>query len=124
MADLSFITDRFFTGQKPDLINSGHCFVWAWYAALHGPDSAKLGTWCSPNFWHAFVKIGRLYYDAAHPRGVTHIRQMTALRKHRPATHEILILTPAQFRRKWDPGWEDKGSWDRLPPFRRRRVTA
>lgn len=127
--DLSWIREWYFADfADPSVINTGWCFIWAWLAKLehHGAvlyifdDSDSLMS-------HAFVKIGRRYYDVERPRGVTKIVDLPYFTENFPeqSIPAYLLDRPSidAFRRRWAwdhprEEWSQQGlkAWpDRLP---------
>lgn len=57
-------------------INAGHCYVWAWIVAAHvssaklWADTKRLDPWDRPYAYHAFPRIGNLFFDSDSPQGV------------------------------------------------------
>lgn len=79
MPNLSWIAQKHFSNLAPRQINSGNCYNWAYIAYLKY-DNVKLLT-LNDYGGHAFVKIGRYYYDAQNPFGVLHWSSLDMLRE-------------------------------------------
>jgi len=79
MPNLTWITKKYFPQTSPRIINSGNCYNWA-YVAYRNYNNAELFTVESYG-GHAFVKIGRCYFDAQNPGGTEHWMQLDLLQE-------------------------------------------
>jgi hypothetical protein len=58
------ITETFFSDVKPNRINHGQCFIWAYLAYKSFKGVELYDTNC-----HAFVRYNGRYYDSERPKG-------------------------------------------------------
>jgi len=99
MPNLNNITKYYFSKTTPFDINSGECFVWAWKAKLQY-KKAKLYS-VSYGGGHAIIKIGKLYFDAEHPKGVKDWRRMKAFIGRQPKENWLEEMSSYKFKKYW-----------------------
>jgi len=96
---LAHITKEYFKGELACDINGGDCFIWAYIAKKLYPQ-AKLYT--VPYFGgHAFIKLGTLYYDAEHPRGLKNWKKLKTFQGHKLFDAMAEEQSVQKFKRYW-----------------------
>jgi hypothetical protein len=104
----SFVTKKFFPNHRPDRINNGECFVWAYTAHLLFLDTQLWWTPC-----HAFIKYHGRFYDSEAHRGERNWQDLRA-NSCLGYGYSAARVTVAQFKFHWrtqpqrfGTSWED-----------------
>ncbi len=74
----AFQSLRYKIGTTPQLINDGDCWLWALLAQQAAPKAILMFAPWPYGGGHAFVKVGRRYYDAEKTCGVREWRMLPA----------------------------------------------
>lgn len=110
MIDLSYITHQFFPDSWPAKINNGDCYRWA-YLAYRLHRRVTLCTYLRGGE-HAFVRIGKLYYDAQHSQGIQDWKNLAFFTFYKPLARHYREQPLRMFLKHWELSSYEDG-WNR-----------
>lgn len=116
-------------GRDPALVDvhnigQGSCYHWAMIVYL-ASDPGRVTLCSTSDFaWHAFVKIGRLYYDAANMQGVADWRDLNRLHWNTKGPDFIVEQSKEAFISSWPMILSHQALWEDVTRIMRPRVQA